>query len=145
MKVLLLRDVGGIGKKHEIKDVSDGHALNYLVPQRLALVATPAVINKAQEEEAAERARKEKEYRIIQEAIAGLKGGALEMTANMNEKGHLFSAVHKSDLVRLVKDRTGISLPESAFEVSKPIKEAGEHTIGVKAGDKTVKVKVVIK
>lgn len=145
MKVILLRDVGGIGKKYEVKDVSDGHALNYLVPQKLAQVATPSLLKKFEEEKAIEIARKKKEVETVTKAIEALKGGALEMTANMNEKGHLFSAVHKSDLARLVKDRTGLSLPESAFEVTKQIKEAGEHTIGIKAGDKVVKLKIVIK
>lgn len=145
MKIILLKDVKGLGRKYDIKEAKDGHALNLLIPQGLAVHATNKNVK-----EVDIKKRTDLEHRKIQEdlLIMNLKeldGAKIEMMEKANEKGHLFAGIHKEQIIPEIKKQTRIDMLPEFLILEKPIKEVGEHIISAKVADKTVKFKLVVK
>ena len=145
MKIILLKDVKGVGKKYDIKNAKDGYALNLLIPQGLAVHATDKNLK-----EVDIKKRTDLEHSKIQEdlLIMNLKeldGIKIEMSGKANEKGHLFAGIHKEQIIPEIKKQTRIDMLAEFLILEKPIKEIGEHEISAKVADKTVKFKLVVK
>jgi large subunit ribosomal protein L9 len=145
MKIILLRDVKGLGRKYDVKEAKDGYALNLLIPQGLAVHATDKNVR-----EVDIKKRTDLEHRKIQEDLLlmnlkELNGAKIEMTEKANEKGHLFAGIHKEQIIPEIKKQTRIDMLPEFLILEKPIKEIGEHDIAVKVADKTVKFKLVVK
>ncbi len=145
MKIILLKDVKGLGKKYDIKEAKDGHVLNLLIPQGLAVHATDKNLK-----EVDIKKRNDLEHRKIQEdlLIMNLKELdriKIEMSEKANTKGHLFAGIHKEQIIPEIKKQTRIDMLPEFLILEKPIKEVGEHEISVKIADKTVKFKLIIK
>ena len=132
MKVILLRDVAGIGRKGEVKSVSDGYAGNFLLPKKLAQVATPNAIASAEKLKKQTEQDKDVQKNIAEKNINGLKDLKVEIKAKANEKGHLFSIIHPDEISKILKEKYHLDIPSKIIEISKPIKEIGEHTIKAK-------------
>lgn len=130
-KVILLNDVPGTGKKYDIKDVSDGFYRNCLLPKKLAEIATPkataTVEKRKKEQEQAKQLLKD----LAEKGSAKLNGIKVSISEKANEKGHLFAAVHKEEIVKILEKEKGIKIPEDMIEMDKPIKEIGKHEIKV--------------
>lgn len=147
MKVILIKDVRGVGVKSEVKIVSDGYAMNYLFPHKLAEVATYQKISEIE----ASRAAHEGELRMQEELLAGTirsaENARVEMPVRATEKGGLFKSVGSSEIVRALKEQKGIDIPESAVTLENPIKTVGEHAILLqhKAAKANITVAVVAK
>ena len=137
MKVILLQDVPKVGKKYEVKNVTDGFGHNSLIPQGIAIVATSAALEKIEllrkQHEAEEKIRAD----LLMKNFSSLDGVQLELSAKVSDKGHLFSSIHKADVIKALKDQKHIEVPEASLILEKPIKEVGEHIIAVMVGDKT--------
>lgn len=145
MKIILLKDVKGLGRKYDIKEAKDGHVLNMLIPQGLAVHATAKNIK-----EVDIKKRTDLEHRKIQEDLLimnlkELSNAKIEMIEKANEKGHLFAGIHKEQIIPEIKKQTRIDMLPEFLILDKPIKEVGEHEISVKVADKTVKFKLVVK
>ncbi len=128
MKVILLRDVARIGKRFEIKEVPDGFALNKLIPAKDAEPATPATVKRVMEKHKNDLRAKDLELttaRAIAEACA-LEPIVIKVEAN--EQGHLFQAVHTSDIVKAAAVRK-LGIPEASLKIDVPIKSLGEHSV----------------
>lgn len=134
MKVILNADVAKLGKKYEVKNVSDGYALNTLIPKGLVEVATPASLKSLESKKAAVLATQARMEEVIVKNLKAIHDKIFEMTQKVNEKGHLFAAIHLDQVGALVKSKTNIELPSSYLSVEKPIKEAGDHEVTVKVG-----------
>ena len=128
MKVVLLKDVRGVGRAHDTIEAKDGHALNYLIPKKLAVAATPGAQKVAGMH--LEKVQKSRELadKLIAERLAALADGHLTITKKVNEKGHLYDAVDSKELAQVAE------LPVDAITLEKPIKERGEFTIPVAYG-----------
>ena len=147
MKIVLIKEVKNVGNKHDIKDVADGFALNSLIPQGLAEVATPAAIKRIElikKQEAVEHKIKED---LLAMNIKSIHDVVIEVTAEANEKGHLFAGLHAADIAPLIKEETEIDILPEFIVLDKPIKEVGEHKIDVKVQGKsaTFTLKVIAK
>lgn len=135
MKVILIKDVKGMGRAHEEITTSDGYALNYLIPKKFAISAT--VVAKAE----AETRRKQTVDRsildstLLKQNIASLAEARVVITVKANEKGHLYDAVKEADIAKAVQEQTHIDLPEEIIKLEKPIKEIGTFTIPVSSAD----------
>lgn len=144
MKIILQKDVAKLGRKFDIKEVSSGHALNLLIPQGLAIPATPDAIKKTE----TERAKSEGERRIhndlLVKNIKDLDGISLQIVGKANEKGHLFAGIHKESIVEELFKQTKLQIDPSFILMEHPLKEVGEHTVEVNGAGKTAKFKVVI-
>lgn len=144
MKVILIKDVPKIGKKYDIKNVADGFALNRLIPQGLAKVATDVEVKKVNEQKKIEEAERKIQEDLIMKNMHGIDNKEIVIYEKANSKGHLFAQLHIEEIVKAVKDTIGAGIHPSFVVLDKPIKEVGEHMVVVKVGDKkaTIKVKV---
>jgi len=136
MKIVLLKDIHGIGRKYDAVTVADGFALNNLIPKKQAEFATDAVIlkyTKLKEAEGEQRRVKEEEVLTNLDAIVSK---TYEITAKANEQGHLFASLHKDQIADL------LNIDTHFVNMDKNIKEVGEHDVEIKVKDKTVTVKV---
>jgi len=144
MKVILIKDVKGIGRAHEAIEAKDGHALNYLIPKKLAIAATGAAVKEAELRRKQEEDRAKIGSALLTQNISALAETRVTIKVKANEKGHLYDAVGESDIVKAVKDQTHIDLPEDAIKLEKPIKELGTFDIPVATADTFGKFSITI-
>lgn len=139
MKIVLLKDIHGIGKKYDAVTVADGFALNNLIPKKFAEYANDAVVLKyAKLKEAEGENRKMKEEEVIKN-LDEITSKSYSITAKANEQGHLFAALHKEQLAE------ALNIDSHFIATDKGIKEVGEHEVTLKVRDieKTVKINVI--
>lgn len=145
MQIILLKDVKGVGRRHEVKAVADGYALNSLIPNKLAEVATPGALARVallREQEVAERKIKED---LLAKNLKAIHDARVEVELAANEEGHLFAGLHGEEIAPLVKSSTGIDLLPEFIQLDKPIKSIGEHKIDVKVQGKSATFTLVVK
>lgn len=128
MKVILLRDVARIGKRFEIKDVPDGFAQNKLIPAKDAEPATPANVKRVMEKHKSDVRAKDLEHSTAKAIAAACVAEPLTIAMEANDQGHLFQAVHSSDVVKAATLRH-LAIPEASLRMTAPVKSLGEHTI----------------
>ena len=134
MKVVLLQDVKGKGKKGQMLEVSDGYARNFMLPKKMAIEATPDAINtmKMNDKAAQERIAKEKA-----EALATSKK-LREMTVTVTAKGggagRLFGAVTTQEIAAALEKQSGIKLDKRKLVLAENIKNVGTYTVTCKLG-----------
>ncbi len=138
MKVILLKDVKGIGRTHETIEAKDGHALNYLIPQRFAIPATPMALKDAEMRKKQTDDRKELDVKLTQQNIAALAEQRIVIRAKANEKEHLYDAVGAPEIAKAT------NLPEEVIKLEKPIKELGTFEIPVAIGETFGKFSITI-
>lgn len=135
MRIILLQDVPKVGKKWEVKNVADGFAQNSLIPRGLAEIATAAGAARA----AAARADADSKRIASAEAIAQnfkkIEGARVEIISKANEHGHLFAAIHENDIIKALKEKTGVEVAPEFINLAHPIKTTWEHNIEVSVGD----------
>ncbi len=144
MKVILLKDVAGIGQKDSIQSVSDGHALNYLIPNKLAVMATAEVITaseKRKQEQAEARAHEEKEWEVLRSQLRDI---SIAVQANAGEQGNLYEKVSEKDISRILRDEKKIFVPISAIHPKMPIKHIGEWPVEIRLGNHTTTIIVTV-
>ncbi|HVT75297.1 MAG TPA: 50S ribosomal protein L9 [Candidatus Paceibacterota bacterium] len=132
MKIVLTKDVKGVGKKHDVKDVADGFALNSLIPQGVAEVATAGVMKRVdlvKKQEAVEKKIKED---LLAKNLKSIHDQTVSVAMEANDKGHLFAGLHAAEIAPLVKEKTGVDLLPEFIVLDKPVKTIGEHRIDVK-------------
>ena len=144
MKVVLLHDVAKLGKKYEVKDVSDGHAINFLMPKGLVELASDATMKKIEGLKVIHDAEQKIHINLLLKNLEDINEAVVTLKEKANEKGHLFAAIHKPELVAAIKAQTRLDLAPEYIVLEKPIKTVGEHMIEVKVGDKTATFKLVI-
>ena len=144
MKVILTRDMKGVGRAHEEIATADGYALNYLIPQKLAIAATPAAKREAELRRRQTNDREALDIALLAQNIASLAEVRIVIKAKANEKGHLYNAVGASDICTAAKEQAHIDLPEEAVKLEKPIKELGTFEIPVSAGEVFGKFSIAI-
>jgi len=144
MKVLLLKDVKGVGHKNDVKDVADGYGQNFLIGRGFAKLATTAMEEQAAKLSKERIVKQEQEVFAIESALKKLKGDALIIHATANEKDHLFEAVHPETIAAHVRDVVGVDVASAAIVIDTPIKELGEYTVHVAVGGRKVPVLIRI-
>ena len=134
MKVILLQDVKGKGKKGQMLEVSDGYARNFMLPKKLAIEATPDAINtmRMNDKATAERIAREKA-----EAMATskkLRELTVVVTAKGGGNGRLFGAVTTQEIAAALEKQTGIKLDKRKLVLGENIKNVGTYTVNCKLG-----------
>lgn len=145
MKILFLKDVGGVGRSGEIKEVADGYALNSLIPNGSAVQATPEKIQAHAVATQREQQTREKEEQVLTAKLQSLEGARIEITARATEKGGLFKSLGVPDIQKAIRERKGTELPAETILLEKPIKELGDHELELKTAGVKVRLTVVIK
>jgi large subunit ribosomal protein L9 len=134
MKVILLQDVKGKGKKGQMIEVSDGYARNYMLPRKIAVEATADAVNtmRMNDKAAAERAAKERAEAL--EISKKLRDMILVVTAKGGGAGRLFGSVTNQEIADALKQQTGIALDKRKIVIAEPIKSIGTYTVTCKLG-----------
>lgn len=144
MKVILIKDVKGIGRAHEQVEAKDGHALNYLIPQKFAIAATPTAIKEASLRQKQAKDRATVDTALLAQNIAALAEARIVIKTKANEKGHLYDAVGAPEISAAAKEQSHIDLPEDAIKLEKPIKELGTFDVPVAAGEVFGKFSIIV-
>ena len=134
MKVILLQDVKGKGKKGQMLEVSDGYARNFMLPKKIAIEATPDAINtmRMNDKAAAEKAAKERSEAM--EISKKLRELTVTVTAKGGGAGKLFGSVTNQEIADALKAATGITLDKRKIVIADPIKNVGTYTVTCKLG-----------
>lgn len=131
MRVIFLNDVGGVGQRGEVKDVSDGYAMNFLIPRRFAEQATPEKLAEHEKHMKERVAVREKEEEKLKEMIQGLRGARIEMKVRATEKGGLFKTIGSKEIAEALKAQKNVALPVEAVKPLEPVKTTGDHIIKI--------------
>jgi len=145
MKVVLLKDVAGVGRKNEVKTVSDGYALNMLIPKKLAVPGTTATIANAERLKSLMEAERKVQEDLLYKNLSSADGLQIELCVKANEKGHLFASIHADTIAAELKKQKGVDVLPGFLQLDKPLKEVGEHKILVSAHGKTGGFTVIVK
>jgi large subunit ribosomal protein L9 len=129
--------VKGVGRKHDIKTVADGFALNSLIPQGSAEVATVKALSRVDSIKKKEEGEKKIQADLLAKNLKSIHDTVVEVSVDANEKGHLFAGLHANDIAPLIKEKTRIEVSPEFIQLEKPIKEVGEHKIDVKVQGKS--------
>ncbi|MFH1402123.1 MAG: 50S ribosomal protein L9 [Patescibacteria group bacterium] len=138
MKIILLQDVAKIGKKFDVKEVSNGYALNFLFPKKQARIATNQAVKELEEIK-----KKSEEEKIVGnvkllEMVNKIKDAKIEMITKANEEGKLFAGIDTEEISKALQEKTGLEINSDMIKLEKPIKEIGEYKIQFQAGEKVV-------
>ena len=131
MKVILLEDVQGSGKRDDIVNVSDGYARNFLFPKKLALEATPAAIKSVQHKRAVAAAKEAELKAEAEERAAMLKDKQLLLRVKCGERGRLYGSITSADIAAALEEQYGIKVEKRRIEIKDPIRTVGEHSCGL--------------
>ena len=134
MKVILLQDVKGKGKKGQMIEVSDGYARNFVLPKKLATEATADAVNtmRMNDKAAAEKAARERAEAL--EVSKKLRELTLTVTAKGGGAGRLFGSVTNQEIADALAKQTGIKLDKRKIVIADPIKNVGTYTVTCKLG-----------
>jgi len=130
MKVILLKDIENIGKKYEIKDVKDGYAKNFLLPQNLVKLATKDAIKWVESQKEVMEKEAEEELKKIQETASQIDGIEVTIGMKVGEDGQLFESVSNTKIAEKLKEM-GYEVKKSKIALTKPIKETGEFPVKI--------------
>ncbi len=131
MKVILIQDVPDLGREGDIKNVTPGYARNFLIPNKLAVVATPGQIRALQTQQ---KALQEREARLAQQATALAQKMAettLVFEAKAGPTGRLYGSITTADIAEALSAELGVRLQKRNI-LSEPLRQVGEHTVSVR-------------
>lgn len=131
MKVILLQDIPGTGKKNQILNVSDGYARNFLFPKKWAMEATQAAVREVERRDEQERAREAARRQEAEDLAAKLKSKVILLQAKSGEKGRLYGSVTGQEIADALNDQHGIVLDKRKIELAEPIRTVGDSEITV--------------
>ncbi len=132
MKVILKKDVKGLGKVGEIKEVSDGYARNYLIPRGLAVEATEGELKKLQNEIKIKQSKEERIRKKSEDLLKKLKKKTHVVKVKAGDKGKLFGSLTSGNLAEKLSSSIGEKIDKHWIVLEKPIKEVGEYEIELK-------------
>ena len=131
MKVVLLSDVKGHGKKGELCNVSDGYARSFLFPKKLAVEADNAALNELKNREQAAAHHKQEEINAANATAKALNGKEVVIKAKAGSNGKLFGSVTSKEIAAEIKNKLGIEIDKKKMSVA-DIKNFGEYTAEIK-------------
>ena len=143
MRVILLKDVKGQGKKGDVVDVSDSYARNYLIKGGYAEVATAVKINDIAQKKAAADFHKAEELKAAREVAATLKGKKFTVKVKVGAGGRLFGSVTAADISAALAEG-GYTVDKKKIVLSSPLREAGEYEVELRLFE-GVSVKIGVK
>lgn len=144
MKIILLDDVPKLGRRGEVRDVSDGYARNYLLPHKLALNATPGNLRNIETIKAAQEGRAVRMRSEAETQAQLIEGLTYAQSRSASDEGRLFGSVGKADIAGFLA-QNGLTVERRRIMLDEPIKSVGEYTVPVRLhGDVTATLKVTV-
>lgn len=134
MRVLLLKDVKGLGRAGEIKDVAGGHAQNYLFPNKLARPVTEGAVKQVQHTKEVILSKQERKAAEAKTLAARLDGQTITFKARSGEGERLYGSITNADIAEALSKTIGQPVDRKLVEIPHPIKTLGQHRATVKVG-----------
>ena len=145
MKVILLQDEKSQGKKGDIINVSDGYAANYLIPRKLAIIASPAALNEAKAREEARLRRIENEKKEAKEIAAKLEASVVKLGMAGGSDERLYGSVTAKDITDALSEQLGIEIDKRKLVLNEQIKTYGSYTVEARLfTDITGKINLIV-
>jgi large subunit ribosomal protein L9 len=130
MKVILLQDVEGLGKKYEVKEVKPGYARNFLVPQKMAKAATKQALKWLSGQKEVIEKEATEDLKSAQELASKLDGVEVTIAVKVGDEGQLFESINVQKIAEALK-KMGYEVKKSQIELENPIKELGEFPVNI--------------
>ena len=146
MKVILLKDVKGTGKKGEVKEVSDGYAKNFLLPKKMAVVADNTNIKELNEKNKSKENKAQKEYEAAVELGKKMEDMSITIYSKAGEGGRLFGSVSSKQIVEELKKQHDLKVDKKKIDLPHGIQALGYTNVKIKLHSQvegTIKVHVV--
>jgi len=131
MKIILQQDIPKIGRKGEIKNVSDGYARNYLIKNKLAVLAVGSAVQEAKQSQEADAQKKEKELKAVKELAKKISETILTTSLKMGKDGGIFGSVNTEKISSLLAEK-GMHIKKTNIDLDRSIKALGEHKIKIR-------------
>ena len=132
MKVILLDNIKGVGKKDEVINASDGYARNYLIPKKLAVEANAENMTKLNNKKEAASYRKDLEKQSAEELAKKLKGILLKIKVKAGENGKIFGGVTAKEISDNLKSQYNFEVDKKKIELKETIKTLGSFNVSIK-------------
>lgn len=132
MKVILLKDIKGLGKAGELVDAKDGYARNFLFPRKAALEATEENLKNWEEEKRIQRETEAQNIKEAEELKKVLEGKTLHINAKGGDKGRLFGAITSLDIAKRLAEEYSIDVDKRKIDLKENIKSEGEYKVPFK-------------
>lgn len=132
MKVILLKDIKGLGKAGELVDAKDGYARNFLFPRKAALEATEENLKNWEEEKRIQRETEAQNIKEAEELKKVLEGKTLHINAKGGDKGRLFGAITSLDIAKRLVEEYSIDVDKRKIDLKENIKTEGEYKVPFK-------------
>lgn len=146
MKVILLKDVKGTGKKGEMKEVSDGYARNFLLPKKMAVVADNQAVKELKEKNKSAEIKAQKEYEEAVELGEKMKEMNIEIYSKAGDGGRLFGSITSKEIAEQLKKQKNITVDKRKILLNEPIRTLGSNFVEIKIHQKVVtKIRVDVK
>lgn len=144
MKVILLQDVEALGKKYEVKEVKDGYARNFLLPQKLVKPATKAALKWLEDQKAIIENEAVEDLKKSQDLASSMDGLELNIVVKVGDEDQLFESINSQKIVEELK-KAGFEVKKSHVVLPEPIKELGEFPVKINLDHNLeVEIKVII-
>ncbi len=144
MKVIFLQDVARVGKRHDIKEVNDGYAMNFLFARKLAEPATAKAVTELEKRKKNIEIEREVQMDLLIKNLEEIKGKTVVMKARADDKGHLFSGIKNKEIVEEMRKQHHADINEEFITLEKPIKEVGEFDVPISIKGKKSSFKLVV-
>ncbi|HEY4516456.1 MAG TPA: 50S ribosomal protein L9 [Candidatus Paceibacterota bacterium] len=131
MKVIFLKDVRGVGQRGAVKDIADGYALNFLIPQGMAVQATPEKVAEVEKKQQLEKESQASHDSQVAARVRDLEGKRVVIRVRANKDGHLFKGVRREDIADQLAQYVGLVDPSMITDLASPIKNVGEYVVHV--------------
>lgn len=132
MKVILLKDIKGTGKKDQTIEVSDGYGRNYLLPRKLAVEATSEALNAIEKSKSAAKHREDVKKDEAEQAARSLKGKNVTVKVRAGENGRLYGSITTQEIADALKAQHGVELDKRKIELDEKVTSVGQTTITLK-------------
>jgi large subunit ribosomal protein L9 len=146
VKIILKQDVPNLGRKGDVEEVADGYARNYLIPQGMALKATPGALKDFEHRQEMQAKRHEREKKRAEALARRLTAQTLTFEVKTGETGQLYGSITNVDIAEALEERLDEEIDRRNIPLPEPIREVGEHFVPVHLmEDVEPQVRVVVK
>lgn len=145
MKIVLLEDIANVGRAGEVKEVADGYGRNFLLPKKLALLATPSALKTAEAQLQKEKEKQQRFAAEITKLAQQLEGLLITFKERASSEDRLYGSVRDSDIARELSQLTGLDIAREKIELEEPIRQLGDYEVTVRLSeDLAPKIKVIV-
>ncbi len=136
MQVIMLQDIKNVGRKGEVRTFPDGYVQNFLLPKKLAEIATKEKVKKIEADKNYKIGEKEIQKDLLIKDISKLDAQTITLTKKVNSSGTLFEKIHERQIGTLITESFNIHIPENYIHIEEPIHTTGEFFIHI--GDRKI-------